>query len=265
MEKEFNIAYRIMVMGILEPFYSVKILAYAFDLPEEQVETILDYYHLGARKVLEDSIRILIQDQGLTDEDIHELFSTIDLKKESIDKTISIAHGNQGTELPDVSVSEVCSEAFRTGYIYMSSRLFHELKIRTESTIEEINALFSMNPDMDRFISKISHTTDEIALEEQTCGEFNYDDSIDSLNSLVGPEVTARLNEYRVVGELNRELRKMPEDIRYTVTEILNNNIIPMIRNKASNEEIMEAALKAFADAGLMGEASKEESEDRTE
>ena len=86
MEKEFNIPYRIMVMGILEPFYSVKILAYAFDLPEEQVNTILDYYHQGARKALEDSIRILIQDQRLTEEDIHELFSTIDLKKKQSTK-----------------------------------------------------------------------------------------------------------------------------------------------------------------------------------
>ncbi len=52
MGKKFKVSERIIVIGILEPFYPVNCLAYAFDVPEEEIRAILDWYHQGAVQAL---------------------------------------------------------------------------------------------------------------------------------------------------------------------------------------------------------------------
>ena len=118
---------------------------------------------------------------------------------------------------------------------------------------------------MERYISMASHISDEMKQEEKLCGKANIDDAFDSLVHLAGPEVAARLNEYRTVGEFNRELRQLPEDIRYLFAEIILNDIIPMAKSKAPIEKIREAALKAVTEAGLLGDTATNEPEDGTE
>ena len=88
--------------------------------------------------------------------------------------------------------------------------------------------------------------------EEKLCGKANIDDAFDSLVHLVGPEVTARLKEYRITAEINREINDMPEDTRNKLIDIIDNVMVPLSKRKVPAEEFRDTLLNAFTDAGLL-------------
>ena len=105
---------------------------------------------------------------------------------------------------------------------------------------------------MERYISMASHISDEMKQEEKLCGKANIDDAFDSLVHLVGPEVTARLKEYRITAEINREINDMPEDTRNKLIDIIDNVMVPLSKRKVPAEEFRDTLLNAFTDAGLL-------------
>ena len=258
MGKEFKVSERIIVIGILEPYYPVNCLAYAFDVPEEEIRSILDWYHQGAVRSLSDAIWIMIREQGLSEDDVWEVFSNLD-SKDIVESAIRDAKENNEVTLPDTGDSEVYAEAFKAGYVFSSTLLFHNLKIRTRSSIEEINALFSMSPAMEKWIGYMSHTSDKLELRYKLFGEQSIEDVYEALTELVGPDITARLKENEATADINRRIRELPKDVGIKLVDIINNNIMPLIKSGVPEKEVKEAMLQAVLDGGLLPELSIEQ------
>lgn len=258
MGKKFKVSERIIVIGILEPFYPVNCLAYAFEVPEEEIRAILDWYHQGAIRSFSDAIWIMIHEQGLSDDDVREIFSGLD-SKDIVEGAIRNAKEEDEEILPDTGNSEVYAEAFKAGYVFSSALLFHNLKVRTRSSIEEINALFSMSPAMEKWIGYMSHTSDKLELRNKLFGEQSIEDVYEALSELVGPDITARLRENEATAELNRKIRELPKDAGIKLVDIINNNIMPLIKSGVPEKEVKEAMLQAVIDGGLLPELSIEQ------
>lgn len=253
MSKDFMVSEGIIVIGILEPFYPVNCLAYAFDVSEEEIQAILDWYHKGAIRSFSDAIWIMIREQNLSEDDVREVFSYLD-SQEIVERAIKDAKEEKGQTFPDTGDSEVHSEAYKAGYVFSSALLFHNLKIRTKSSIEEINALFSMSPAMEEWIEAMSHTSDKLELRNQLFGKQSMGKVYAALTELVGPDVTARLKENEATAEINRSIRELPKDVGIKLVDIINNKIVPLAKRGAGEKEVEEAMFQAIIEGGLLPE-----------
>ena len=189
MSNDFKVSEKIIVMGILEPYYPVNCLAYALDVPEDEIRAVLDWYHKGAVRSFSDAIWIMIREQNLSEDDVREVFSYLD-SQEIVERAIKDAKEEKEQTFPDTGDSEVYAEAFKAGYVFSSALLFHNLKIRTKSSIEEINALFSMSPAMEEWIEAMSHTSDKLELRNQLFEKQSMGKVYAALTELFGPDVT---------------------------------------------------------------------------
>lgn len=257
MEKKFKVAERIILLGILEPYYPAECLSYAFDIPKDEIQAILGYYHKGAARALADAVWIMIREQGFSGDDVREILSS----QSKIGVEFAIKNAIEGEEepLPDTSDSEVYSEAFKAGYAFLSAWLFHDLKVQTRASIEEINALFSMSPAMDNWVVKVSHINDKLDLKKKLFGESSLEEVYEAMNDLVGPEVTARLKKYEATAEVNRTIRALPRDIGMKLANIINDIAVPLSQSGASPEVFEETVIQAIVDAGILPEGMSAE------
>ena len=90
MSNDFKVSEKIIVMGILEPYYPVNCLAYALDVPEDEIRAVLDWYHKGAVRSFSDAIWIMIREQNLSEDDVREVFSYLD-SQEIVERAIKDA------------------------------------------------------------------------------------------------------------------------------------------------------------------------------
>ena len=250
MRKEFIVSERIIVLGILEPYYPVSCLAYAFDVPEEEIRVVLNWYHQGAVRAFSDAVWIMIHEQNLSEDDVREVFSYFD-SKAIIEDAIQKAKEEEQT-FPDTGDSEGTAEAFQAGYVFSSAVLFHNLKIRTKSSIEEINALFSMNPDMEKWIEVMSHTSDKLEHRNQLPGNESMEKVYEAVTDLFGAEAAARLKEKEAIANLNRSIRELPKDVGIKVAGIINRILAPLDKSGATEDEMKEAMYQALADEGML-------------
>lgn len=257
MEKKFKVAERIILLGILEPYYPAECLSYAFDIPKEEIQTILDYYHKGAARALADAVWIMIHEQGLSGDDVREILSS--QSKIGVEYAIKQAIEGEEEPLPETGDTEVYSEAFKAGYAFLSALLFHNLKVQTRASIEEINALFSMSPAMDDWVGKFSHINDKLDLKRKLCGKGSIEEVYEALTDLVGPEVTARLKKYEATAEVNRTIRALPRDIGIKLANIINDIAVPLSQGGASPEVFEEIVIQAIVDAGILPESMSAE------
>ncbi len=253
MSNDFKVSEKIIVMGILEPYYPVNCLAYALDVPEDEIRAVLDWYHKGAVRSFSDAIWIMIWEQNLSEDDVREVFSYLD-SQEIVERAIKDAKEEKEQTFPDTGDSEVYAEAFKAGYVFSSALLFHNLKIRTKSSIEEINALFSMSPAMEEWIEAMSHTSDKLELRNQLFEKQSIGKVYAALTELFGPDVTARLKENEATAEINRSIRELPKDIGIKFVDIINNKIAPLSKSGAGEKEVEEALFQAIVEGGLLPE-----------
>lgn len=253
MSNDFKVSEKIIVMGILEPYYPVNCLAYALDVPEDEIRAVLDWYHKGAVRSFSDAIWIMIREQNLSEDDVREVFSYLD-SQEIVERAIKDAKEEKEQTFPDTGDSEVYAEAFKAGYVFSSALLFHNLKIRTKSSIEEINALFSMSPAMEEWIEAMSHTSDKLELRNQLFEKQSMGKVYAALTELFGPDVTARLKENEATAEINRSIRELPKDIGIKFVDIINNKIAPLSQSGAGEKEVEEALFQAIVEGGLLPE-----------
>lgn len=253
MSNDFKVSEKIIVMGILEPYYPVNCLAYALDVPEDEIRAVLDWYHKGAVRSFSDAIWIMIREQNLSEDDVREVFSYLD-SQEIVERAIKDAKEEKEQTFPDTGDSEVYAEAFKAGYVFSSALLFHNLKIRTKSSIEEINALFSMSPAMEEWIEAMSHTSDKLELRNQLFEKQSMGKVYAALTELFGPDVTARLKENEATAEINRSTRELPKDIGIKFVDIINNKIAPLSKSGAGEKEVEEALFQAIVEGGLLPE-----------
>ena len=253
MSNDFKVSEKIIVMGILEPYYPVNCLAYALDVPEDEIRAVLDWYHKGAVRSFSDAIWIMIREQNLSEDDVREVFSYLD-SQEIVERAIKDAKEEKEQTFPDTGDSEVYAEAFKAGYVFSSALLFHNLKIRTKSSIEEINALFSMSPAMEEWIEAMSHTSDKLELRNQLFEKQSMGKVYAALTELFGPDVTARLKENEATAEINRSIRELPKDIGIKFVDIINNKIAPLSKSGAGEKEVEEALFQAIVEGGLLPE-----------
>lgn len=253
MSNDFKVSEKIIVMGILEPYYPVNCLAYALDVPEDEIRAVLDWYHKGAVRSFSDAIWIMIREQNLSEDDVREVFSYLD-SQEIVERAIKDAKEEKEQTFPDTGDSEVYAEAFKAGYVFSSALLFHNLKIRTKSSIEEINALLSMSPAMEEWIEAMSHTSDKLELRNQLFEKQSMGKVYAALTELFGPDVTARLKENEATAEINRSIRELPKDIGIKFVDIINNKIAPLSKSGAGEKEVEEALFQAIVEGGLLPE-----------
>ena len=253
MSNDFKVSEKIIVMGILEPYYPVNCLGYALDVPEDEIRAVLDWYHKGAVRSFSDAIWIMIREQNLSEDDVREVFSYLD-SQEIVERAIKDAKEEKEQTFPDTGDSEVYAEAFKAGYVFSSALLFHNLKIRTKSSIEEINALFSMSPAMEEWIEAMSHTSDKLELRNQLFEKQGMEKVYAALTELFGPDVTARLKENEATAEINRSIRELPKDIGIKFVDIINNKIAPLSKSGAGEKEVEEALFQAIVEGGLLPE-----------
>ncbi len=248
----FAVSEKIIIMNMLLLSYPTEHIAYAFETTEDEITAIADYYHKGTMKAVTDAIHILIYDQHLSDAEIRTVFSSIG-ETESLEEAMREAHAPDYQEVPDTKGSEAYGEAFKAGYVYASMIMFHDLRIRTQSTIQEINALFRTAPDMGKWIRDYDHAWTRTQKRREEGGEeISFMEMLDNLEDTIGPVAVSRLKEHTVRAELNTKLRKLPAPVLNSILEWASNDMEQMVRQGMPEHEIALAMIRRLQEDGLL-------------
>ena len=235
---------------VLRKYYRDEDIAYAFNLPEDVIREIFVHYRLGARKAVADALHILIYEHRLSDDDIHKVFAG-SFVSEEVENCLELAHREEYMQIPDMEDSKLYQKSFKTGYLTVSAYLLRDLRIRTNTTIDEINSLFPMEEKMNKWIRLFDREMHEKGLETKKDGGSVFFENMDLMVPFIGQEVVARLKERIEIAKSTYYLSKLPGSVQSFIVEWVNTEVPELVKQGMSDEEILSRMKEKMVSEGL--------------